>query len=660
MTDQTIFCLDTVTNKKAKVTELPFQARCIATGYGWFCAGGDDYGRFAALRIAEGTGSGSAQDRAQQASSREELAYWERYHSSAPPPIRVEKLGSQIVNSISIHKLDFDGPNAGSEIIALLTNNDNSLRMWSLSHDAEMEFDKFDFPMNHASISPDGSLLIVVGDTEDAHLYVRMDVQQPSPGGSRFRWQRLRKMRLHTPDNSHHAEYFTTAWSPNGSLLAVGSQEGFISVFDTALLLDLGLAETPLVTVPTSRPLIVAPRGIRPGAVRAMCFAPEPWDFLVWSESQGRVGISDVRTGLMNRQIVHLDSGDSKVSRCELSNAPYIHPDSAQDFMHDDGLREELLRLTRFEPPTEENSARSALIRDFAAVMAQERRQHGRPQGEGLSEEEWQRLDMLRTVRQRQDHLRFRGSESSSSVVPHSIRYWDQSISRPSDFGPSAARVSRTQSFMNQIRRGTLDQINRDRDSSSSHRRPGDAGLASIRTDPSSGSASTSSDSTEAWRTISAHVGDVLGNEAREEAASFPALMPVNAHDPSSLRSTSTAAGNNIRDLHDRFESSLQRIVDMRSDPPRSETQLRERTAQTRHERPRGFLGAEPSRHHSEYDRSISLSRRSGLRVSDDFSSIEAAWLSCPDLGMATAGVVWDEGRRVVCVFPGGRPRLPH
>lgn len=46
------------------------------------------------------------------------------------------------------------------------------------------------------------------------------------------------------------------------------------------------------------------------GAVRDMAFAPGPIDLLAWTEDRGRVGVADVRSGFVSRQIIHLDRLD--------------------------------------------------------------------------------------------------------------------------------------------------------------------------------------------------------------------------------------------------------------------------------------------------------------------------------------------------------------
>ena len=46
------------------------------------------------------------------------------------------------------------------------------------------------------------------------------------------------------------------------------------------------------------------------GAVRDMAFAPGPIDLLAWTEDRGRVGVADLRSGFVSRQILKLDKQD--------------------------------------------------------------------------------------------------------------------------------------------------------------------------------------------------------------------------------------------------------------------------------------------------------------------------------------------------------------
>ena len=74
--------------------------------------------------------------------------------------IRLEKIGTDIVNSISIHKLPADG-HGQDEIVAVLTNNDKTVRVYSLTQNLELAVLDLPFAMNHATISPEGDHAVV-------------------------------------------------------------------------------------------------------------------------------------------------------------------------------------------------------------------------------------------------------------------------------------------------------------------------------------------------------------------------------------------------------------------------------------------------------------------------------------------------------------------
>ena len=55
------------------------------------------------------------------------------------------------------------------------------------------------------------------------------------------------------------------------------------------------------------------------GAIRAMSFAPAPWDLLAWAEDQGRVCVTDLRHRFFSRQTIELDVDSPDLNRIHMS-----------------------------------------------------------------------------------------------------------------------------------------------------------------------------------------------------------------------------------------------------------------------------------------------------------------------------------------------------
>jgi len=285
---------------------LPFDVRCFAAAYGWICAGGGDSGDFAILRP--------------DTSSRHELASPEIKH-----------FGSDIVNSVSIHRLE--GPANGpgqvvDDIVAVVTGNDRLVRILSLSREKEAAELDLPFFVNHATISPDGQLLVAVGDYQQAYFYERTPIpasQQrtkldapPVYASSLCTWELLNIVMLHVPKPTIITGYFTTAWSPSTRLCAVASECGYVSIIDVEWLKKLEDGEDAIVAViPGTRPELQP----GPGAVRSMMFSPSPWDLLIWAEDQGRVVVADLRASCKIQQVLKLDKDAPNVNKVEIESA---------------------------------------------------------------------------------------------------------------------------------------------------------------------------------------------------------------------------------------------------------------------------------------------------------------------------------------------------
>lgn len=331
------------------------------------------------------------------------------------------------------------------DIVAILTNNDQTVRIYSLPGGQETRAKDLPFAINHATLSPDGKMLVAVGDYNQAYFFTREILEKapqiPKPhnrlGAKDVDWVLTNVVSLHMSEST--MGYFTTAWSPNGGLVAVGSEAGYITVLDRELLerRDVEDDEAIVAVVAGSRADVPSPY---PGAIRSMVFSPEPWDLLVWAEDQGRVCIGDLRTGLKSRQIIQLEPEDEGLERLVVED---VAVDARENEGRDnevaiarlDELEEEILRrygegsnptgehapISSVNFATEYIEARSrqrAARRELAARQEHRDTLRGLLDSDlqGLTTREHQILETLRTSRQREE-------ARASGGTPTSITY---------------------------------------------------------------------------------------------------------------------------------------------------------------------------------------------------------------------------------------------
>ncbi|TKA31421.1 hypothetical protein B0A50_02267 [Salinomyces thailandicus] len=429
-----IYCLNTATKKRKHIATLPFEARCTASGYGYVCVGGEDDGHFATIKL-EGSGARSVDvdealpiddrwRRTQSQQRRDQQSEIGDGMDRRAASVKVERIGEEIVNSISIHRIQDEDAHL-DDIVAVLTNNDKTVRVYSLPQKLETTVLDLPFAMNHATLSPDGRMLVAVGDFNQAYFFQRelqeVPPQIPKPhnrltSGS-VEWTLTSVVNLHigTPENT--TGFFTTAWNESGRLVAVGSEGGYITVFDTEMLQssDYEDEEAIVAVVPSSRPDLPQPH---PGAVRSMMFAPDPWDLLVWAEDQGRVCIGDLRTGLKSKQIVNLEPKDEALRRVVYED---VSPENTPIYMDQGGrdvddLEADFIRRYRQAPDNatavnfateyiearrRQRQHRQDVLRQGIGARARPVRLEDDPQG--LTVREQQILETLRTTRQREE-----------------------------------------------------------------------------------------------------------------------------------------------------------------------------------------------------------------------------------------------------------------
>ena len=387
------------------------------------------------------------------------------------PRVKVERIGEEIVNSVSVHRLPALQEGSSDEVVAVLTNNDKTVRIYSLTHLVETTLLPLPVSINHATISPDGRILVAVGDSPRAYFFERTKSRK----GAKFKsnddvsnlpsdWQPLKEAKLHSPRKATNCCYFSTTWSPSGSLCAIGSECGYVSIFETALLEEVEYGEDAVVRIlASSRPRAEA----GPGAVRTMLFAPEAWDLLIWSEDSGRVCIGDLRTGLRTKQTILLDHQEQGLEKVEVTDSD--DPTQIEVNM----LSQEADFIRRYRRALDANDTRAAVgLANEYISSTHDRRERLRPENldeyiddsHGLTSSERAILEALRTTRQREE-------ARSNGTLPRSINYTSASMfdrNRSSNHAGAdfpALRAHRTTSTAEQsARQGSLREYLQNRD----------------------------------------------------------------------------------------------------------------------------------------------------------------------------------------------------
>ncbi|MCJ1284514.1 hypothetical protein MMC26_003847 [Xylographa opegraphella] len=199
-------------------------------------------------------------------------------------------------------------------------NNDKTVRIFSLSQSRVLQTLEFPTLMNHATISPDGNLLLACGDEARAFFWKRRRLASLAVNGdsvfARYEWHKIADPRLTVAASKDAC--FSTAFSPSGHICAVASQAGTITVFDSSLIkANLEADEAVISTFLSSRP---GGDEELSGAVRSMAFGPNPWDLFAWAEDRGRVCVTDLRNNFRSRQTLELDINAADIERAELSD----------------------------------------------------------------------------------------------------------------------------------------------------------------------------------------------------------------------------------------------------------------------------------------------------------------------------------------------------
>ncbi|KAJ2622951.1 hypothetical protein GGI25_001573 [Coemansia spiralis] len=183
----------------------------------------------------------------------------------------------------------------------LVCNNDHTVRLMSLPDLRIVTELKFPTAVNYAAISPDGAKMCVVGDSNEVFLF--------NKHGDDFE-------KIATLTASNDAS-FSCDWNQSSQLFAVGSQDGYATVWDIR-------SQQKMVQLETFQ------HGRSRGACRNVKFSPSgSIDLLAFSEHTSYVNVVDTRS-FEKRQILRAGNPENAFDDDLGHSAPtsFLLPDS--------------------------------------------------------------------------------------------------------------------------------------------------------------------------------------------------------------------------------------------------------------------------------------------------------------------------------------------
>ncbi|XWS21531.1 hypothetical protein CRYUN_Cryun30bG0062200 [Craigia yunnanensis] len=169
-----------------------------------------------------------------------------------------------ITNAVDVYR----NPSGAMKVVA--ANNDAQIRIFDAETFASLNRFSFDWSVNNTSVSPDGKLLAVLGDS------VECLIANAESGKV-------------TSSLKGHLDYsFASAWHPDGHILATGNQDTTCRLWDIRNL---------------SKSLAIL-KG-RMGAIRAVKFTSDG-QFLAMAEPADFVHVFDTKSGYVNCQEIDL------------------------------------------------------------------------------------------------------------------------------------------------------------------------------------------------------------------------------------------------------------------------------------------------------------------------------------------------------------------
>ncbi|CAG8009544.1 unnamed protein product [Penicillium olsonii] len=389
--ERIVYAIHISAQTRASIALIPFEPRCLAAGHGWIAVGGSEHGECAFIRIG---------DRGMQAHG-EAPSFQTDVDSALPldldplsrvtspdlngdsvptryrtgrllPEVELHRFGGSIVNSVTIHRFYGGGDGLADEDVVVLSNNDRTVTVYSLTRTKVLKALHHSTCMNYATISPDAKLLTAVGDENRAYFYeITRDLESvgTTESGEKltgWEWELINCLEMDIGLRADDACCFTVAFSPSSRLCAIGSQSGIITVINVASVYQTSGDESVspiLCQFPASRSCANG------GAVRCMTFSPEPWDLLVWLEGHGRAGVADVRQHFLRRQILQLDSHDPQLEEIYTDFATEglerQRPDEQSPVRAPQARSDEDSMPRRNGEETERSSLRESLINDL-------------------------------------------------------------------------------------------------------------------------------------------------------------------------------------------------------------------------------------------------------------------------------------------------------
>lgn len=454
-----IYALHLSTRKRESIASLPWKPQCLDARYGWICVGGPANGHCAFICIGgkeSSSGRGNAFRHEAEVDALLPLdldpdsrmlahSYFQRLRSTSSPSrskpeVQIHELGpntmNSIMNSVSIHRLQSGQSGQYEEIVCVMTcvpriirlfreygltvlrNNDFTVRIFSLSRSRLLSTLQFSIRMNHASISPDGQLLVAVGDQPKAFFCRRVPSTSSSIEDDSHTWQQIAETSL-APAVPGDA-CFTTAFSPSGHVCAVAQQSGILTLFDTSLIQeDMEDDDAVIEILRSSR--VNLPRDYV-GAIRSMSFSPAPWDLLAWAEDRGRVCVTDLRNACRSRQTLNLDLDSPSLNRASVTDSEDAHSTTSEQRQLE--IERRFLQRHREALNAQNDLANVSHVADYIELSAARRRLQRDTAQSGefndLTESERQMLESIRTHRlQESDH----SNSGHDSQRPFSVNY---------------------------------------------------------------------------------------------------------------------------------------------------------------------------------------------------------------------------------------------
>ena len=325
--------------------------------------------------------------------------------------------------------------------------------------------------MNHATISPNGELLVAVGDEPRAFFCKRRRLASLAVDGqsvfARYEWHEIAEPRLSVAVPWDAC--FSTAFSPSGHICAVASQVGTITIFDTRLIQDNMETDDAVIDVlRSSRPCLSTDE--LSGAVRSMGFSPEPWDLFAWAEERGRVCVTDLRNAFRSRQTIDLDVNSNGIVRARLSDY-----DENTNVVEQRELEIEARFVQRHREALDAQDHLAAVnhAADYMEVAAERRRLRRElrdagqrfsihdPSPHAITDDEREILESLRAERQRDNERDQERREASQH--PFSVHYLQSSETSPAIQPQAAESATTTLSSTPQTRNTSIHQYMRER-----------------------------------------------------------------------------------------------------------------------------------------------------------------------------------------------------